>query len=155
VERTPPALPAADACERMFRHPDDTGYVPPIFDRVDIRAPARMSGWQHGEPLGRGEMAGWMRLDGEAQVDTLGLLVLADALPPAVFNAGDPVGWVPTIELTVQVRAAPAAGWLSSRFTTERITRGFLEEDGEVFDADGRLVVLSRQLALTARGRST
>jgi hypothetical protein len=69
-----------------------------------------------------------------------------------VFNTGDStLGWVPTIELTVQVRKRPAPGYLATRFVTEAVTRGYLEEDGEVWDADGELVVLSRQLALVAR----
>ena len=41
--------------------------------------------------------------------------------------------------------------YLATWFTTEAVTDGDLEEDGEVRDADRDLVVLSRQLALVAR----
>jgi hypothetical protein len=72
-----------------------------------------------------------------------------------VFDAGlGDIGWVPTIELTVQVRKRPAPGYLTGWFHTEAVTAGYLEEDGEVWDADGDLVVLSRQLALAARPRA-
>jgi len=50
------------------------------------------------------------------------------------------------------VRARPAPGWLACAFTTRFVTGGFLEEDGEVWDATGRLVAQSRQLALVPRG---
>jgi hypothetical protein len=111
-----------------------------------------MMNWAEGQPLGRGEMGGYLRWADGAPMDTLGLLVVADCYPPSVFNMGDSkLGWVPTIELTVQVRKPPADGYLATRFTTEAITNGYLEEDGEVWDADGDLVVLSRQLALVAR----
>ena len=98
-------------------------------------------------------MAGWSRFAGDEPIDSLGVLVLADAMPPAVFNTGGPLGWVPTVELTVQVRKRPAPGWLRTRFVTEHVTRGYLEEDGEIWDEAGELVALSRQLALVAKPR--
>jgi acyl-CoA thioesterase len=55
------------------------------------------------------------------------------------------------LELTTHVRARPAPGWLACSFATRFITGGFLEEDGEVWDATGRLVAQSRQLALLPR----
>ena len=82
----------------------------------------------------------------------VGLLVAVDAFPPTVFNANLPVAWTPTIELTAHVRARPEPGWLRCVFTTRFITGGFLEEDGEIWDASGRLVAQSRQLALLPRG---
>jgi acyl-CoA thioesterase len=68
-----------------------------------------------------------------------------------VFNANLPLAWTPTLEMTTHVRAMPAPGWLRCRFTTRFVTGGLLEEDGEIWDQSGRLVALSRQLALVPR----
>ena len=78
--------------------------------------------------------------------------MVADCFAPAVFNSGvGHTSWVPTIELTVQVRGRPAPGYLAASFRTRAITGGYLEEDGEVWDGAGNLVALSRQLALAPR----
>lgn len=125
----------------------------PIFERFEHHMPAAVAAWSRGAPTGRGEMGGYLRWPDLPVVDSLGVLVVADCYPPAAFNLGDGApGWVPTIELTVQVRKRPAPGWLAAWFTTEAATTGYLEEDGEVWDADGDLVALSRQLALAPRG---
>jgi hypothetical protein len=57
------------------------------------------------------------------------------------------VGWVPTLELTVQVRAHPAPGPLQVRLCSRHLSAGVLEEDGEYWDSAGRLVAISRQTA--------
>jgi acyl-CoA thioesterase len=150
-------LPAVEECvdatTRGAERADAGAYpAPPILMRFDHRMPTPMTTWAEGRPIGHGEMGGYLRWADGAPMDTLGLLVVADCYPPAVFNMGNSsLGWVPTIELTVQVRKRPARGYLATRFTTQAITNGYLEEDGEVWDADGDLVVLSRQLALAAR----
>ena len=56
--------------------------------------------------------------------------------------------WHPTLN---HVRERPVPGWLRARFTTRFVTGGFLEEDGELWDAADRLVAQSRQLALLPR----
>jgi hypothetical protein len=96
-------------------------------------------------------MRGWFRLRNGEDADTLALLCAVDAFPPTVFNAHLPVAWTPTIELTTHVRARPQPGWLRCRFATHFVTAGFLEEDGEIWDRDDRLVAQSRQLALVPR----
>ncbi|MEX1178373.1 MAG: thioesterase family protein [Nitriliruptor sp.] len=159
VDRRPPELPPVEACvdftAESERRAASGGFAPPpIAVRFDHRMPASVLGWTQGAPSGRGHVGGHLRWRDEAPMDTLGLLVVADCYPPAVFDSGiGEVAWVPTIELTVQVRARPAPGYLTAWFRTEAVTTGYLEEDGEVWDVDGELVVLSRQLALAARPR--
>lgn len=127
----------------------------PIQERFDHRQPAELASWALGRPTGRGEMGGYLRFadaSDDAAMDPLGLLVVADCFAPAVFNTTAGLSsWVPTIELTVQLRARPVPGYLAAAFTTRAITRGYLEEDGVVWDAAGNLVALSRQLALAPR----
>ena len=77
----------------------------------------------------------------------MSVLLYADALPPPVFNRLGPAGWVPTVEITVHLRAIPAPGLVQCRFRTRYVTRGLLEADGELWDSTGELVALSRQLA--------
>ncbi len=45
----------------------------------------------------------------------------------------------------------PAPGWLRIAASTRNVAGGFLEEDAEVWDSAGRLVVQSRQLARAPR----
>jgi hypothetical protein len=157
VDRQPPRLPPIEECVDASAMDVERAHaagsaVSPIVERLERLVPERVTGWADGRPSGRGEMGGWTRWPDAEVVDTLGLLVVADGYPPAVFNAGDTgLGWVPTVELTVQVRKRPAPGHLAAWFTTTAVTGGYLEEDGEIWDAEGDLVVLSRQLALAAQ----
>ena len=160
VDLAPPAFPPVSACidataGALARAA--TGEIPsfPIQERFDHRQPAELAGWAVGRPTGRGEMGGYVRFADAGEddaMDTLGLLVVADCYAPAVFNtAVGSTSWVPTVELTVQVRGRPVPGYLAAQFTTRAITRGYLEEDGRIWDAAGHLVALSRQLALAPR----
>lgn len=148
VDASPPDLPPPERCVKA--EPTET-WPPPFMGRVDLRLhpdDALLDGRPSGEPRVRG----WFRFPDDEALDTLGLLVAVDAFPPTVFNAALPITWTPTLELTSHVRARPQPGWLRCAFTTRFITGGFLEEDGEVWDASGRLVAQSRQLALLGRG---
>jgi acyl-CoA thioesterase len=153
VVRRRPNLPPLDEIGDLVAAADAANIpVPEIFRRLEHRMPSATTGWTRGRPSGEGVHGGWCRWPDSDTVDTLGLLFVADAYPPAVFDLGaGPVTWAPTIELTVQVRARPAPGWLATRFTTQALTDGYFEEDGEIWDSTGRLVALSRQLALVGR----
>lgn len=151
--RATPPLPALHDCVLAGRDRPGADEAPPIFQRFEHHMPPGLMGWAVGAPTGDGAVGGYVQWADGADMDPFGLLVVADCYPPAVFNvAGLAVGWAPTIELTVQVRARPAPGRLAAWFTTESVTDGYLEEDGQVRDATGRLVALSRQLALVPRG---
>jgi len=93
------------------------------------------------------EVAGWIRFADGAPPSVLGLLAMADAFPPTMVGSVD-VGWVPTVELTVHLRRRPAPGWILGVFQTRFLIDGVLEQDGELWDSDGNLVALCRQMAL-------
>ena len=56
-------------------------------------------------------------------------------------------GWVPTVELTVHVRARPAPGWLRLVQRAQLLQDGWLDETCEIWDSAGRLVAQGHQLA--------
>jgi acyl-CoA thioesterase len=100
---------------------------------------------------GEAVTGGWLRFTDPAPIDAHHLVQAADAWVPALFGVmGDHQG-VPTVDLTVHLRRQPEPGydgWLAVRMRTRLAAEGFLEEDGEIWDASGRLLAQSRQLAL-------
>jgi len=145
----PPALPPLEDCVSTAEAPRTPHSE--LLDRTELRLDPACVGWALGEPSGRGEIQGWLRLADGREPDPLMLLFAADALPPTTFDLGLP-GWTPTLELTVHVRALPAPGWLRVRHATRNLAGGLLEEDAEVWDSTDRLVAQSRQLAMVPRG---
>jgi hypothetical protein len=149
VDASPPVLPAPEDCVAVV--PGES-FPPPFMGQVDLRLHPDDAGFAQSAPSGEPRVRGWFRLRDGEPLDAVGLVLAVDAFPPTAFNARLPVAWTPTVELTAHVRAHPAPGWLRCVFTTRFVTGGFLEEDGEVWDAAGRLVAQSRQLALIPRG---
>jgi acyl-CoA thioesterase len=144
IESAPPDLPPPGEC---VGHRVETG-APALFGNVDLRLHPEDAGFASGRPSGQLRVRGWFRLRAGEPIDTLGLLLAVDSFPPTSFNANLPVAWTPTIELTTHLRARPEPGWLRASFSSRFVSGGFVEEDGEVWDATGRLVAQSRQLAL-------
>ncbi|CAN5393590.1 thioesterase family protein [soil metagenome] len=143
----PPDLPPIDQC--VPRSPTQGVVHVPINDRLKIRLRPGDESFMRGERKGVAEMAGWFAFADDRPIDTLALLLVADAFPPAVFHIDLQPGWVPTLELTVHVRAAPAPGPVRCVFRSQFVQGGFFNEDGEVWDSADRLVAHSRQLGLT------
>lgn len=146
----PPDLPPPDRCLGADLAPADFKANAPILERFDLRLDPGCVGWALGQPSGRGLLQGWLRLADGREPDPLVLLLAVDAFPPAAFDLGV-TGWTPTLELTAYVRGLPAPGWLRVRISTSHFAGGFLEEDAEVWDSNGRLVAQSRQLARAGR----
>lgn len=147
---SPPDLPPPSEC--AVAEPSETAPLPPPFTgKVDLRIHPEDATALVGEKTGNPLMRGWFRLRDDEPMDTHALVLATDALPPAIFNSHLPVGWTPTVDLSMQVRNPPPSGWLACRFVTRFVTGGLLEEDGELWDDSGRLVALSRQLALVPR----
>ena len=138
-----PDIPPPDQCPG--RSADAQGVGLPILDRLDIRLHPRQA--QAGA-AGQAQVSGWIRFRDGRPPDALACLLFADAFPPAVFGLLGMVGWVPTVELTIHLRARPAPGWMLGQFSAHDLADGRVIEDGALWDATGRLVLQSRQLAL-------
>lgn len=139
----------------VIERPDDFVRGPKflaIHERMDLAFSPDHAGWMRGELPGRPEhLVRYRFLDGTAP-DVLALPFFADCVPPTVFALFGPGGWVPTLELTVQVRARPSPGVMTGRYRTRYLTRGLMEVDGEIWDAQGTLVAICRQLARFRKG---
>ena len=119
----------------------------PFAEKVDVRLhPDQLPGSSQ-----RAEVSGWVRLADGSVPDPTGLLLFADAFPPAVFTRLGKVGWVPTIELTVHVRKRPTPGWIRAQFNCEDLSGGRMIETGCLWDSSGQLVAQSRQLGLVMK----
>ncbi|MEW6477502.1 MAG: thioesterase family protein [Actinomycetota bacterium] len=149
----PPALPPPEEClpveDLRFSVWDDLpGRLPALYRSIDVRLGA--TDRREGGEIAR--LEGWMRFTDGREPDVAALPLLADVFPPAVLDIAH-AAWVPTVELTVHVRARPAPGWIAASFRTKFLCDGYFEEDGELWDSTGQLVALSRQLAVTRTQR--
>jgi acyl-CoA thioesterase len=125
----------------------------PIHERYEQRwaiGPRYFDGTRGREAL----TGGWIRLaEGSRPLDAALLAAYADAWPPSVFASNElpmMLGGVPTVDLTVHVRAALPlpSDFVLVAFRTREVSGGFLEEDGEIWGRDGRLLAHSRQLGV-------
>ncbi len=125
---------------------DGASFSPPnVARRMKLKLDEATLGFAVGRTGPSAEIRGVADVDNP---DVLAALVVCDLTPPAIWNAVGARGWVPTLELTAHVRQRPMPGPLTVSATTREMTGGLLEEDALVHDAEGRLIVQSRQLAL-------
>jgi hypothetical protein len=142
-----PAASAAplDACVRL-PGVSPAGFPVPIMDEVDLRIDPATLGFAAGKPTGRGELRGWLGLAGDEPYDPISLLYAVDAFPPATIDI-ELSGWVPTLELSVYVRALPAPGPVQVLQRAQLIDAQRVDETCFVWDSTGRLVAQGTQLA--------
>lgn len=131
-----------EECVAFPQMPDFT-----IYDNMDVRLEPESAPWLNGEKGTKSEHRGWIRFRDDRPFDICGILLAADTFPPAIFATEGPTGWVPTIEMSINIRNLPRSRWLKCRFRTRHVTCGLLEEDGELWDEAGNLVAISRQIA--------
>lgn len=134
--------------ERCLRVPgiSPVGIPVPIMDEVDLHLDPADTGFARGEPSGRGRLRGWLALPDDEPFDPVALLYAVDAFPPATFEIAA-TGWVPTLELTVYVRALPAPGPVRILHRAQVIEDGKVDEVCFVWDSGQRLVAQATQLA--------
>lgn len=139
-----PPLPPIEEC--MELPADPPGMKVSLMHELRIAMDPDTLGWALGEPTGRGEMRAWVEFRDEQEMDSLGLALVVDALPPGSFDLGV-LGWVPTYSLTSYYRAHPAPGPLQVRLRTRHIQDNLLDEVCNVWDVNGKLVAQASQLA--------
>jgi acyl-CoA thioesterase len=149
VAATPPEIPPFEEC--VPRNHDGTAMPVEFANRFNSRIHPDDTAFLRGETNGIAVMRGWFEFGDGRPIDTLSLLTIADSFAPPVLNVPMQKVWVPTIELTVHVRAVPVGARVACVFRSRVIQGGLTEEDGEIWDQTGNLVAHSRQLALLWR----
>jgi acyl-CoA thioesterase len=142
-----PTVAAPDALPPRAEPPPGPVDIP-FRKRFELRPAVGSLPFAAGE--GVAETGGWIRTTDHDPVDDVLLAALTDSWPPAVFSRLQERVAVPTVELTIHFRGAPpvTGEWCLVRFRTLEVVDGYLEETGEIWSADGRLLVDSRQLAV-------
>ncbi|MEL6983316.1 MAG: thioesterase family protein [Actinomycetota bacterium] len=136
------------AASQLVERASTDGEVIALRERVEILL-AEGVGFAAGQPSGEARLDAWLRFANGRDPDPLALLLFGDAVPPSIFERrGLGVGHVPTVQLTTHLFALPAPGPVQARFRTRVQGGSFIDEDGELWDANGRLVATARQLAL-------
>jgi len=149
----PPGFPAIEECVNLGEWRGTTaadgaaGYAA----QVEMLLDPATTGWSDGEPSGLPEMRGYFQLRDRHDPDPYLLALAVDGLPPTVFGLGA-TGWAPTVELTWHMRAVPCRGPLAVAARARHVSGGWFDEEAEVWDASGRLVAQSRQMARVGRG---
>jgi acyl-CoA thioesterase len=144
-----PDAPPADAVESRPLPPG----APPIAQRWEHRHVLGSPVFDGGTPADQAVTGTWIRLPEGRVVDAAVAAAITDAAIPAIFTRVQQAFVVPTVDLTIHFRSAlPVPGarpddFVLAVFRTGVVAEGFLEEDGEIWTADGTLIAQSRQLA--------
>lgn len=154
VGTPPPPIAPIEACPVSPVAPPGSGVRVNMLDLVEqrldpasFRHPDRPAESVVGFEGGSGELRGWLRFADGTEFDPLGLLYAADSFPPATFTLGS-IGWVPTLEMTVYIRAVPEPGPLRIRQRARVLGPPVVDQVCEVWDAKDRVVAQATQLAL-------
>ena len=128
-----------------------TGMPLLMMSQVDVRIDPSSLGFAGARPSGRGELHGWLELLGGEDFDPYSLAFAVDSFPPATLDI-EVTGWVPTLELSVYVRALPSPGPVRVLQKAVLIDGGRVDEICYVWDSTGRLVAQGTQLAAIRLG---
>jgi acyl-CoA thioesterase len=140
----PPMMPPLEECVPIeVDHPLGPG--PKFLRHLDVRFDPDTMRWAAGKPGKIPELHSYFKLVEAYDPDPLMIALGVDAKPPVSLTIGV-LAPISTVELTLNLRALPAPGWLTMRSSARLIGNGWADEDVDVWDATGRLVAQSRQL---------
>ena len=136
-----PNLPDLNECIEIVR--------PPLafFKQVKLLVPPDQLDWLQGVADQEAMFSGYFSFQDNRPMDSLAVLLFADATPPPILRKTGPLAWVPTIELSVQIRNIPEGNTLGFISKTHFTTNGLTETDIELWAEDGKIIALGRQLA--------
>ena len=126
----------------------------PIRDRWDQAWAVGVPGQALTEVSGGFEAGGWLRLADPEPYDAAVIAAMSDAWVPAVMVHSEAAVHTPTLELTVHFRRDIAEADLDPNehccavFRQHSAHEGFLDESGEIWSEDGRLLAMCRQMGL-------
>ncbi len=152
--KMPDVRPPGECATR--EHPTDRD-MPSLHDRYEQRFAIGPAPFSEEARTREARTGGWIRLREPRPWDTAEVAAISDAWPPAVFASRDmppTSGGVPTVDLTVHILAPEALAslkpdaFLLVDFTTRAVQGGYLEEDGEIWSEDGRLLAQARQVGV-------
>jgi hypothetical protein len=146
----PVPLPDIAACLRV----EPRGAADGIAHRVHVHYDPETAPRYPLRSDGPARIGGWVTLADGAAPDWYAAVLAADALPPTVRNRGV-AGWTPTLHSTVTFRADPAPGPLAVIQTARQIDADLFDEDIEVLDNRGVLVLQARQVSIVQNSSRT
>lgn len=140
----PPSGPGPDELESILA----TDETPPFGRQFEFRPAIGAAPFSGAEEALTG---GWIRLrERGRELDAALITALCDSWYPAVFATTSAPLAVPTLDLTVHLRAPlPRPDeWVLGLYRTLGARGGTLDEDATLWSRDGELLAQSRQLAL-------
>jgi acyl-CoA thioesterase len=141
-EKEAPEMPAREVCVSLPVMPEFT-----LIEHMDVLLAPSCAGWLKGDLSPISEQKGWIKFKDDRPCDALSLLLTADSFPPPILASQGAVAWVPTIEYSVSVRDLADTPWIKAIFRSHYLTCDIIEEDGELWDENGKLLAISRQIA--------
>ena len=123
------------------------GFTPSFIKQTKCDIAKQHAWWLKNEnDLGdEARCAGFISM-GEEIPDQFVLSFYSDFFPPVVMNKYGPLGWVPTLSLTTNIRQLPTTSELFMDVIAKDLKKGFFEQDCQIWDLNKNLVATSRQL---------
>ena len=123
------------------------GFTPSFIKQTKCEIAKQHAWWLKNEDdLGdEARCAGFISM-GEEIPNQFVLSFYSDFFPPVVMNKYGPLGWVPTLSLTTNIRQLPTTSELFMDVIAKDLNKGFFEQDCQIWDLNKNLVATSRQL---------
>ena len=123
------------------------GFTPSFIKQTKCDIAKKHAWWLKNENnLGdEARCAGFISM-GEEIPDQFVLSFYSDFFPPVVMNKYGPLGWVPTLSLTTNIRQLPTTSELFMDVIAKDLNKGYFEQDCQIWDLNKNLVATSRQL---------
>ena len=151
TELVPPEVPAPDACPAFHDPPPPEagiewdGPLPFWRDVLEGRAARGTPPWID-SPTGPAEVVDWFRFHAgdpvvpDGSMDPLGLLVMADVMPGAVFQGRPRPAerlFAPSVDLSVQLFGPATPGWILAHARAHHAGDGYASAEMALWDPRG------------------